>query len=435
LIAPIEKIMKRKILIITYVVPYPADAGGRISVFGTINYLRSFFNITLVMRVHTQNDKENIEKLKMIWPEVSFEMVDYCRKATTLGRIKFFFYQSAYIIKEKLKKRIADQPTDDIQERISFYPFSPADIKMINFLEDLFSKKTFEIIQVEYTSLLNLVHILPGNAVKVFVQIENRYSILQDYFIKIKNNSLYAGYIVENVRSAEIALMNKYDYVFALNKNDKVNLGKFLPAEKIVVAPFPILDSFTADRNTTFNKNQLNKLIFLGSQGHLPNEDAVQWFIEEIYEEIYQQFKIKLYVTGNWEKDFIKKYPAVIFTGFVEDISPLIKNSIVISPIRLGGGGVRAKVLQAMAMKVPLVSTSLGCEGIEGIKNNENIYIADTEKGFLTSIQNIIENELHTNQVINNAFELIQEHYSETAIGKIRKDIYNKIIDQKSLTK
>ncbi|HTC00203.1 MAG TPA: glycosyltransferase family 4 protein [Ferruginibacter sp.] len=424
--------MNKKILIITYVVPYPANLGGQISIFGTINYLRFFFNITLVIRIHTHADKENIEKLKRIWPEVSIETVTYYHEKTALNTVKNYLYRSAYKLKEKVKKIFVSPPADTIQNRISFYPFLPADVKFCDFLENLLSKNEFAIIQIEYTDLLNLVHLLPSKAVKIFVQIENRYSILQDYFNKINNKSLYAKYIIENARAAEIALIDKYDHVIALNKNDKENLSKYLPAEKIVISSFPILNNLiTSDINSTFSKNNLNKLIFLGSQGHLPNEDAVKWFIEEMYDKIYQQYKLKLYITGKWEKDFTKKYPQVIFTGFVDDVSPLIKNSIVISPIRLGGGGLRAKVLQAMAMRVPLVSTALGSEGIEGIKNNENIFIANTPKEFITSIQNIVENELHTNQVINNAFEVIQMHYTEKAVGKIRKDIYNKIIDQK----
>jgi glycosyltransferase involved in cell wall biosynthesis len=422
-------LMNKKILIITYVVPYPANSGGQISIFGTINYLRSFFNITLVIRIYTQNDKENIEKLKKLWPEVSIETVDYSREETFLNNAKKYLYQAAYKLKETGKKIIFPVSPDTIQNRISFYPFLPADVKFCSFLENLFSKNEFAIIQIEYTDLLNLVHLLPDKSVKIFVQIENRYSILQDYFNMVNDKSLYAKYVVENVRATEITLINKYDYVIVLNKNDKENLGKFLPAEKILVSSFPILDKLiTTDIDTSFTKSNVTKLIFLGSQGHLPNEDAVKWFIEEIYDKIYQQYKLKLYVTGKWEKSFTKKYPQVIFTGFIDDISPLIKNSIVISPIRLGGGGLRAKVLQAMAMRVPLVSTTIGSEGIEAIKINENIFIANTEKEFITAIQNIMENELHTNQVINNAFDIIQKYYTESAIGKVRKDIYNELL-------
>ncbi|HTB51217.1 MAG TPA: glycosyltransferase family 4 protein [Ferruginibacter sp.] len=420
--------MSKKILIITYVVPYPASDGGKISIFGTINYLRHYFDITLVVRVYSDKEKENIETLQKMWPEVSIEKVNYYSQKTK-GKIKISLYELAYKVKEQLKKILSFSSSDSIQSGIDFYPFLPADAKFINFLEALFSKKKYDIIQVEYTGLLNLINTLPDNTIKIFVQIENRYTIVQDYFNKINDSSAYAKYIVENIRSSETTLMNKYDYVIALNKNDKKNLGEFLPADKIIVAPFPILNTLTVvDTTTAFSNEKLNKLIFLGSQEHVPNEDAVKWFIENIYEEIYQQYKIKLYVTGKWKKDFIKKYPQVIFTGFVDDISSLIKNSIAISPIRLGGGGVRAKVLQAMAMRVPLVSTTLGCEGIEEIKNNETIYIANNEKEFISSIQNIVENESQTNRVINNAFELIQKHYTERAVGEIRKNIYNSII-------
>lgn len=423
---------KKKILIITYIVPYPPDAGGKISIFGTINYLRHYFDITLVVSKHNKADIDNVAILETLWPEVSIQTVDYFREKSLLHLLLTPFYKLANLLISKLKHSIVKTSANSGKNKMNFFPFNPVDGVFIDFLEKLFLKNQYDIVQVEYTTLLSLIHILPNNSVKVFVQIENRYSILQDYFFKNKNNSLYADYIIENAKFTEISLMNKYDYIVALNKNDKETLGQYLDKEKIVLAPFPILDSLTSvDDQVRFSKDQVNKLIFLGSQLHLPNEDAVSWFAEEMYEQIYTKYKLKLYVTGVWSKSFIKKYPNIIFTGYVDNLASLIKNSIVISPIRLGGGGIRAKVLQAMAMRVPLISTALGSEGITDLKNNENIYIADNKEQFVSAVENIIENGIHTNKVIDNAYDLIQKNYTEKSVGEIRRNMYNRFLQYK----
>jgi len=420
---------RKKILIITYIVPYPADAGGKISIFGTINYLRLYLDITLVVSTYNKADEDNVALLGSLWPEVSIKTVDYYKKKSLPHKILSPIYKLTSVTIAKLKNLILQRPLDNGQDKMNFFPFYPVDIIFITFLEKLFSKNNYDIIQVEYTTLLSLIHILPANSVKVFVQIENRYSIIQDFFLKNKNNSLYSDYIVENARYTELSLMNKYDYIVALNKNDKDNLGKYINKEKIEVAPFPILDSLSAvDDQLKFSKNQVNKLIFLGPQAHFPNQDAVSWFAEEMYEQIYARYKLKLYVTGKWSKNFIKKHPNIIFTGYVDNLADIIKNSIVISPIRLGGGGIRAKVLQAMAMRVPLISTSLGSEGIEDLQNHVNIYLADDKMQFINAIENIIENEIKTNSIIDNAYELIQKYYTEKSVGEIRKHMYNKFL-------
>ena len=87
-------------------------------------------------------------------------------------------------------------------------------------MENFFKRKKFDIVQVEVTYLLNLIHILPKDAIKVFVQIENRYSLLADHFMQQKQNDLYSEYIIRNAAFTEFALMNQYDYVFALTQKD-----------------------------------------------------------------------------------------------------------------------------------------------------------------------------------------------------------------------
>lgn len=423
---------KKELLIITFAPPYPATDGGKMSIYGTVNYLRKYFNITLVFKTFGNNQIEDVNILKGIWPDVKIVNVHYeintliTEKRNVGFYIRHILHSLKKIIKYFLYKKDNANEVKDFAsysyKSNDYYPFQPNDLFFINSLENLFENNLYDLIQVEYSSLLNIIHILPESTQKIFVQIENRYKILEDYFKKNKDDSLFSEYIVQNARFTEMSLMNKYDYIFALSANDKIELEQFINSEKIYFSTFPILDSL----HSNYNSEEFipEKLVFLGSQNHSPNEDAMMWFIESIYPFV----NLKLYITGKWESSFIKKFPNVVFTGFIDDLSELLRNSIVISPIRLGGGGVRAKVIQALAMKCPLISTSLSCEGLQSLEHKKNVFIADTIEEFYLGI-----NELHLNKrlcrfLISNGYNLIQKFYSEKAVGDVRKEIYLKIL-------
>jgi len=426
---------RKNILIVTFTSPYPATDGGKMSIFGTVNYLRNYFDISLVFRTFGDEELDGSNNLKKIWEDVTIHTIHYPvdvlppERKTVKGSVRKVTKIARKMLKQLLrkdnkpKKEITDTAVYNTDRAIDFYPFQPIDNDIINLLENLFANNFYDIIQVEYSWLLNIVHILPEQSKKIFVQIENRYTILQDYFGKNNNTSLFSKYIISNARFAEISLMEKYDYIFALNDDDKKQIGQYINEDKIYVAPFPILDSSHSKSVAEYFEPQ--KLVFLGSQNHLPNEDAMKWFIEAIYPFV----NLKLYVTGKWDKYFIDKYPAVVFTGFIDDLSELMNNSIVISPVRLGGGGIRAKVLQAMAMKCPLISTSLGCTGLQSMEDQKNIFIANTAKEFVAAINKLQADKDLCRSLITNGYNLIQKFYSEKAVGEIRKEIYFKILN------
>jgi glycosyltransferase involved in cell wall biosynthesis len=421
---------KGNILIVTFTPPYPPVDGGKISVFGTVNYLRSHFNISLVFTTRGNEELINADTLSQLWPDVKINNVhleDVSPKKNFVYFSKKWIKISLETVRKtigKFNKKIIETHTTNLNNAVKFFPFYPIDSKLINHLEKLFGESFYDIIQVEHSLLLNIVHILPEKSKRIFVQIENRFTLLEDYFNKNNDNSLFARYIVNNAKFTELNLMKKYDYIFSLNKDDQQQLTQYIPKNNIFVAPFPILDSLhSKDDERNFEPK---KLVFLGSQEHPPNEDAVKWFIETMYPNV----NLKLYVTGKWEKGFVEKYPNVNFTGFIEDLSDLMRNSIVISPIRLGGGGIRAKVLQAMAMKSPLISTGLSCMGLESLEHGENVLIANSSEEFILAINRLEKDKSLCTHLISNGYTLIQKFYSEKAVGEIRKEIYNKILSE-----
>jgi glycosyltransferase involved in cell wall biosynthesis len=127
-------------------------------------------------------------------------------------------------------------------------------------------------------------------------------------------------------------------------------------------------------------------LIFLGSMDWLPNIEGVQWFTTEILPRIRREMpEIKFTIVGRNPAPSILQLArtgsGIEVTGTVPDVRPfLIKGDVLVVPLK-SGGGTRIKILEAMAAGIPIVSTSIGAEGL-GLVSGEHLLIADDPENF-----------------------------------------------------
>jgi glycosyltransferase involved in cell wall biosynthesis len=113
--------------------------------------------------------------------------------------------------------------------------------------------------------------------------------------------------------------------------------------------------------------------------------------------------------------------------GFVDDVRPFIaRSAIYVVPLRIGGG-TRLKILDAMAMGKAIVSTAIGCEGIE-VTNGENILLADTPEEFLEKIQILLENENIRIALGQNARNMVKKKYHWDIISQTLDKSYSSVI-------
>jgi sugar transferase (PEP-CTERM/EpsH1 system associated) len=130
-------------------------------------------------------------------------------------------------------------------------------------------------------------------------------------------------------------------------------------------------------------------LVFTGKMDFRPNVDAVLWFAQEVFPLIRRESpETRFWVVGKNPHPRLAPLagdPAVVLTGWVEDVRPYIAGAAVyIVPLRIGGG-TRLKVLEAMAMGKAIVSTALGCEGFDLVPDQE-LVVADTPSEFAAAV-------------------------------------------------
>lgn len=220
-----------------------------------------------------------------------------------------------------------------------------------------------------------------------------------------------------------------YDGVFVFSEDDRKKLVRYLTGSNVLVAPFPVLDSYF--RIIKSDLLQIKKLVFVGGEGHEPNKDAVEWYINEIGNEVRKLQNLTLHVVGKWSKETKEKYKGndlVCFPGYIEDLISYCENSIMVVPVRTGSG-IRAKILYAMAQGVPVVSASVGCEGI-GVIDNTHLLIANNPQEFSKAIHSIVTNPDMSYSLVTNAQKLIKEKYSQQVAGELRQYYLNELVNK-----
>lgn len=156
-------------------------------------------------------------------------------------------------------------------------------------------------------------------------------------------------------------------------------------------------------------------LLFTGVMDYLPNEDAVEWFVKDIWPSILQTYpKATFYIAGMNPSEKVKKlaqHPGVIVTGKVDDIREYYaKADIFVAPLRLARG-VQNKVLQAFACGLPVVSTPAGNEGI-GAKNGEEILIGNDAKEFASQTLQLCKNQSRRKVTSRNSKAFVDKAFS-----------------------
>jgi glycosyltransferase involved in cell wall biosynthesis len=182
-----------------------------------------------------------------------------------------------------------------------------------------------------------------------------------------------------------------------------------------------IIDNgFNYPKKLELNQDRKQRILFLGSLFHYPNLDGLMWFCNEIWPKIITKMPgTKLDIVGHIvdpdDINNIEKFQSIEYHGFVKDIDPFIKtNACLIVPLRFGSG-TRIKILESWAKGLPVVSTTLGAEGL-GATNHHSILIGDTPEEFSDACLRILANPKLRNQLAMNAYLFSKEKYNWNSI-------------------
>jgi glycosyltransferase involved in cell wall biosynthesis len=230
------------------------------------------------------------------------------------------------------------------------------------------------------------------------------------------------------MRREELEACRRQDAVFVTSLRDKEILDHDVPDIPKYVVPNGVDMSYFTPSQTT---PEPYTLVFTGMMAYVPNYDGMLYFLDEILPRIHRRMPgVRLYIVGNRPPpDLLKRASdRVVVTGYVDDVRPFIhKASVYVVPLRMGSG-TRLKILEAMAMKTPIVTTSIGCEGID-VQDGVSVRIEDEPEGFADAVVDLLGNAALRETLIRNGYELVSSRYDWPIIHKTADALYQRLIE------
>lgn len=283
-------------------------------------------------------------------------------------------------------------------------------------IKELLENNNFDLIWVNFLIMLTPIpqNIKNEKQLKILLdQHEFEDSVYKDYILKgnffEKIFSLINLIKLKILKKKFLPLVNIILCVSEIEKNltEKQIYGQ----TKVIMAPNGVEDAYFEKK---YFGDKANIIILCSNISVKRNSDAILWFGRKIFPSIKKQIgDAEFWVVGAGKNNGISrldKIDGIKIIGEVKDISEYYQRAkVFVSPYRFGAG-TKLKVLEAMASGIPVVSTSIGCRGIE-VKNGENIFIENDELDFANKIIYILKNYKDMEGVIKKGKDLITSKY------------------------
>lgn len=219
------------------------------------------------------------------------------------------------------------------------------------------------------------------------------------------------------------------DLVLAVSGVDAEALRSMAPAARVQVIPNGV------DCSQYQATEQLGEeppgLLFTGTMDYRPNVDAMQWFVTEILPRIRVRYpKIPLRIVGRAPTAAVKRLASatagVTVTGAVEDVRPFFAGApVFVAPIRIAGGA-RLKILEAMAMGAPTVSTRIGAEGLD-LVDEEELLLADSPAEFASAVLRLLEDRALRKRIARAGRRAVLNRFDWERLAPTLLDVYNRL--------
>lgn len=224
---------------------------------------------------------------------------------------------------------------------------------------------------------------------------------------------------IREMEQLEKAILPRMDVVtyFSTVETDKIREMK-LDIREMDTVPLYVYDTMP---DATYNAATRHDIMFIGGYNHKPNVDAANWLINEIMPRVWaKKPDIKLHLIGSKMptelQNTAKQYPNIIIDGFVTDeqlckIYAGVKMSVI--PLRFGAG-IKGKIIDSIYNKVPVITTSIGAEGINA--PGDFLTVVNTAEDIANAIIEMYDNNKKLQKISDASADFIKNNFSENAI-------------------
>lgn len=286
-------------------------------------------------------------------------------------------------------------------------------VEMQDAINELFAREAFDLVLFESVLIAN--YRLPRK-VKVVIDQHNIEYELQMRTFEQETAWLRKGYgwlESSRLKPIELNICRQADLVLVTSQRERLNLSELLLGTSIEVVPNGVdIEKF---KNTGEVEEVPNRVIFTGTMDYYPNIHAVLLFAQRCWPLIQAQVPTATWLIAGRnpppEIRNLAELPGITVTGTVSDIRPYLASSTVaIVPLHIGSG-TRLKILEALAMRKAVVTTSIGCEGLI-VENKKHLLITDPSEEFARAVITLLNNPELRTTLGNAGRALIETEYS-----------------------
>ncbi len=257
---------------------------------------------------------------------------------------------------------------------------------------------------------------------------------------EVQANQLKQAYLKDQwrkMRRFENEMCGRFDAVIAVSAEDREQMQQEYLARAVFDVPTGVDVEFF--RPSGREKLDAHNLVFTGSMDWLPNEDAIRYFTEQILPLIKRSIPdMTLTVVGRNPYpallEMSKRDKSVVVTGRVDDVRPYMERAAAyVVPLRIGGG-TRLKIYEALAMEKPMVSTTIGAEGLP-VTAGAELLLADTPDSFAAAVVKILKDPISARAMGQRAARTVRESFGWDGVATRFAEICEVTIDQHRNTK
>lgn len=296
----------------------------------------------------------------------------------------------------------------------------------IRLIKDKLQNNEFDMFHVDITDLATYGDLTPG--IPRVITHHNINSKLWESQASAEKNwfkKWFMGLQSKRFKNIEKKYAPLYDLNMMVSKLEQKAFEEVVDRSKLSLVPNGVNTDYFIPTDPQLEET--NEVIYAGSPNYYPNAVAIQWWCEEVIPALADRGHkdVKLTILGSMKKapqkihqllENSSKYN-VHATGYVDDIRPYVARSAVYVVPLQSGGGTRLKVLDALAMGKAMVSTPVGCEGIQ-VTDGKEIMIAENAEKFADRLIELLNTPSQRLMLGSNGRRLVEEHYSWDRIGK-----------------
>jgi O-antigen biosynthesis protein len=222
------------------------------------------------------------------------------------------------------------------------------------------------------------------------------------------------------MEALELGLGSTSDAVVVVSTEERRLLKEKLPGRRIA------LISMIHDVQSEIPPYSSRRdCLFVGGFEHTPNVDAMIWFCSEIMPRVLEELpETKLHIIGSKIPESIRLLASehIITHGYVERLEPFLESCVLsVAPLRYGAG-VKGKITQSMSWGLPVVSTSIGAEGMH-LEHEKNVLVADKAAVFARHIVHLHRDPELWQRLSQNGLRTIEEHFSMAAAKRNTQEL------------